>query len=53
MQSELREFLNSIGEHDWEAGIYGDTVICPCGNELELDADECFCGRKNPLGGWI
>lgn len=22
---------------DWEVGIYGDTLICPCGNEIELD----------------
>ena len=29
------EFL--VEGTEWEVGTYGDTLICPCGNEIELD----------------
>jgi hypothetical protein len=32
----------------WEVGYYGDTVICPCGNEIELDG-RCPEGCVSPL----
>lgn len=34
LQFIIEEF-DPTGE--WEAGYYGDTLICPCGDEIELD----------------
>lgn len=34
----MEELLEALLEgSDWEVGSYGDTLICPCGNEIELD----------------
>lgn len=44
----MRELLEEILPAGWEAGHYGDSVICPCGNEIELDG-ECFNGCVSPL----
>jgi len=32
----------------WDAGAYGDTLICPCGDEIELDG-QCPEGCTSPL----
>lgn len=46
----MDEFMESLLPEDWELGSYGDTVICPCGNEIEIDG-ECYCGKKSPFIG--
>jgi hypothetical protein len=32
----------------WEIGYYGDSFICPCGDEIELDG-ECPQGCISPM----
>jgi hypothetical protein len=49
LQEEIDGILQILNKTDWASGSYGDTLICPCGEELELDAEKCSCGRKNPL----
>ncbi len=46
---ELQDALNAMGAEDWEAGYYGDSIICPeHGNEIELDGS-CPEGCGNPI----
>lgn len=45
---DINELLEAIGAEDWEAGYFGDTVICPCGDEIELDG-RCPEGHVSPL----
>lgn len=46
---ELQAALNAMGAEDWEAGFYGDTIICPeHDNEIELDGS-CPHGCGNPI----
>lgn len=34
----MEDLLEALLEGtEWEVGGYGDTLICPCGNEIELD----------------
>lgn len=34
----MRDLLEQLlADTEWEVGFYGDTLICPCGNEIELD----------------
>lgn len=35
----------------WEWGDYGDSLICPHGNEIELDG-ECPEGCESPILSW-
>ncbi len=46
----LKEALEALGATDdgWEAGDLEDTLICPCGHEIELDG-ECPEGHRSPL----
>jgi hypothetical protein len=32
----------------WEVGYYGDSFICPCGDEIELDG-KCPQGCISPM----
>ena len=51
----MRELLEALLEGtDWEVGDYGDTLICPCGNDIEMDGS-CPDGCVSPLkaGGLI
>jgi len=33
-----------------EEAVLDGAITCPnCGNRLEVDAEECHCGWKNPL----
>lgn len=48
MYHMIREYLDNSGYEDWEVGTYGDTLICPCGNEIETDGD-CPEGCESPL----
>ena len=46
----MEEFLKARGldKLGWEAGYYGDTFICPCGDEIEVDGG-CEQGCVSPL----
>ena len=33
---------------EWEVSAYGDSFICPCGDEIELDG-ECAEGHVSPM----
>ena len=46
--SMLRKMLDAMGIEDWEVNGIGDTLICPCGWEIEQDG-ECPDGCKSPL----
>lgn len=54
--SRMDDVLREIGAWDegWISGTYGDTLVCPCGNEIELDG-KCPEGCVSPLrsGGMI
>jgi hypothetical protein len=50
------EYLHDlVAPHGFDCAVYGEYLICDCGEQLELDAEECTCGKKNPLvaGGYI
>lgn len=42
------EILTEILPDGWEAGAFGDTLICPCGDEIEMDGT-CPQGHQSPL----
>lgn len=44
----MREELQAILPRGWKAGQFGDSVICPCDHEIELDG-ECPNGHESPL----
>jgi len=50
MDEMLTDFLEFGGfaAKGWESGGFGDSVVCPCGNEIELDG-ECPQGCVSPL----
>jgi hypothetical protein len=33
---------------EWEVGAFGDSFVCPCGDEIELDG-ECPEGCVSPM----
>lgn len=45
MRDMLAEVLRGS---KWEPGDYGDSVVCPCGEEIELDGECSECG-PSPL----
>jgi hypothetical protein len=45
MYDMLEELLAGT---DWEVGGMGDTLICPCGHEIELDG-KCPDGCVSPM----
>lgn len=49
-RAELKAVLDEIGasEDGWRSNRFGDGLVCPCGNNIELDG-ECYCGKKSPL----
>lgn len=44
MMQEMEPFLPP----GWEISIYGDSFVCPCGDEIELDG-ECPEGCISPM----
>jgi len=45
----MREELDALVENtEWQAGAFGDSFICPCGDEIELDGS-CPEGHVSPL----
>lgn len=44
MLEAIREMLPA----EWEISVYGDTLICPCGHEIEQDG-QCPNGHESPL----
>lgn len=44
----VQQFLQFVKADGWEAGVFDDTLICPCGYEIELDG-ECEEGCVSPI----
>lgn len=44
---DLQDILDTLGADDWEVSPIGD-LICPCGNNVELDGT-CPEGCESPL----
>ena len=40
--------LDAVLPEGWEVGPYGDSFICPCGDEIEMDGC-CPEGHQSPL----
>ena len=38
----------SWSDPDW-AVVCESNLICPCGNQFEIDSKYCFCGAVNPI----